>query len=131
MRIGLLRNVLKGEIEKALADTEPLVQRLTNVDRVMSPLNVSLDKFIPGTKQMIGITVSVLLPNGKVEVYHIGFPFGKPFDKAEFLRRLSSAIQQRHWDTNGKEGYRDPDLSDNVRRMILTQKEYVVEYHAR
>jgi hypothetical protein len=131
LQVGLLRNVLKEEVEKALADTEPLIQRLKNVDRVMSPLNVSLEKFIPGTKQMLGITVSVLLPNGKVEVYHIGFPFGKPFDKTEFIRRLTSAIQQRHSDTNGKEGYRDMDLSANVRKMILTQKEYVVEYHAR
>ena len=130
LRTGLGRGTLSDIAQRAIAENEVLRERLKKVYRVLDPLRVDPLSFKPEPKQMVAVTVSVLLPNGKVETYHIGMGFGKVFNEADFRRRLSSAIMQRFEDSGGKQGMMDRTLSRKVDAQIIAKEYYVEEYHA-
>ncbi|MBU1173025.1 MAG: CFAP97 domain-containing protein [Proteobacteria bacterium] len=120
-RLPIIRGFTQREVQRIVRENEVLVQRLRNFDRVRTPLPIPVDEFIPGDRQMISATVTLVTPDGRVVVSRVLFPYGQPFDESEFYRRLSSDIGDATFKG-------DPLLTTKVKRAIIGIDYYVQTY---
>jgi len=120
-RLPIIKGFVEREVSRAVAENEQLVQRLRNYDRVRVPLSVPVEEFQPGGRQLISATVTMILPDGRVVVSRVAFPYGQPYDETEFYRRLSSDIGDATFKG-------DPLLTTKVKRSIISIDWYVQHY---
>ena len=91
-RLPLIRERVFESIHAEVIAREPLEQKLVNVVRVREPLIGDPADFVPGKREQLSATVTVLGPDGKIYVSRVSFPFGVPYDRAEFRARLASSL---------------------------------------
>lgn len=120
-RLPIIRGLVYREVSDIVRENEILIQRLRNFDRVREVWTRPIEEFHPGSRQMISATVTLVTPEGKVVVSRIAFPYGAPYDEDEFYRRVASDIG----DVTFKG---DPELTDKVRRAVISIDWYVQHY---
>jgi len=120
-RLPIIKGMVLREIDKIVAEAEPLTERLVQYDRVRTPVHVPIDQFVPGIRQMPTATVTLLMPDGRILISRVGLPIGRKVQQAELLRRLASDIGDATFPD-------DPQLTDKLKKAIIGIDYYVQEY---
>ena len=122
-RLPVIRRFVYGEIHKRVQETEPLIQRLVNVQRVREPLIGDYTKFIPGPRQALSATVTLIAPDGKVVVTRVAMPFGTKYNDADFRAMVTSSVYDRMF---------PGDIKATTKTMgsVIAIDWYVEEYEA-
>lgn len=120
-RLPIIRRFVYRTLSQYVHETDPLIQRLVNYDRVRTPTTLSPEQIVVGGREMISATVTLVGPDGRVYVRRIAFPYGKPYDEGEFYHRLASSV-------GDDIAPRDPELTTKVRRSVIGVDWYIQRY---
>jgi len=120
-RLPIIRGFVYEAIHKQVQATEPLVQRLVNVQRVRDPLIGDYRTFMPGERQALSATVTLLTPDGKVIVTRVSMPFGTEYNDADFRAKVTSSVYDKMFPG-------DPHSTTKTMGSVISIDWYVESY---
>jgi len=94
LRLPVVRGFVERDILEGVRVSEILREDLRNVTRVRYPFYGDLETFVPGPRQMLAATVTIITPTGHTAIVRIGLPFETGYDPVDFQRRVTAAASE-------------------------------------
>jgi hypothetical protein len=122
-RLPIIRGMVEREIGRIAEQEAWFVKRLRNVDLIRDPLAVDVTEAVPGEREALSATVTIITPDGRVLTSDVRLPFGTKYDDFDFKHRLVSSFADRGWTG-------DPRMTEKILSYVVHVDWYIEYYHA-